>query len=166
MRASNWRAAGTNPSFSTISAVGGASWVRWGPLEIGDVSDATALDRVLQRYRPNCVMYFAALAYVGESMSDPGPYYHVNVTGSLTLLDAMRRHGVNMLVFSSTCAMYGISDVVPLTESHPQRPIPPYGANKLMVEHVLTDYGSVQDTCKNRSQGHFEGKRHWIERPW
>ncbi|CAO3459931.1 UDP-glucose 4-epimerase GalE [Azospirillum largimobile] len=114
--------------------------VRWGPLEIGDVSDATALDRVFQRYRPDCVMHFAALAYVGESMSNPGPYYHVNVTGSLTLLDAMRRHGVNMLVFSSTCATYGIPDVVPLTESHPQRPITPYGASKLMVEHVLTDY--------------------------
>jgi len=119
----------------------GHRWaVRWGPFELGDISDRARLNDVIAKYRPAGVMHFAAYAYVGESMQDPGKYYRNNVTGSLTLLEAMRDHGVDKLVFSSTCATYGTPGQVPITEAHPQRPINPYGASKLMVERMLTDF--------------------------
>jgi len=88
-------------------------------------------------------MHFAAYAYVGESMSDPGAYYRNNVMGTMSLLEVMRRHGVARIVFSSTCAIYGHPEAVPLTEDHPQRPANPYGASKAMVERILADYGAA-----------------------
>ena len=85
-------------------------------------------------------MHFAAYAYVGESVADPHKYYANNVGGSLALLDACHRHGVDRLVFSSTCATYGVPSVTPIGEDHPQAPINPYGASKLMVERMLADF--------------------------
>jgi UDP-glucose-4-epimerase GalE len=85
-------------------------------------------------------MHFAALAYVGVSVTDPAAYYRNNVVGSLSLLDAMRDAGVRRIVFSSSCATYGIPERVPITEDHPQHPISPYGFTKLVVEHALGDY--------------------------
>lgn len=117
--------------------------VRWGPIEIGDVLDAGRLDEVFERHRPASVMHFAALAYVGESMSEPAAYFRNNVSGSLSLLEAMRRHGVDRLVFSSTCAVYGVPERVPVTESAPTTPINPYGSSKLMVETALQAYASA-----------------------
>ena len=117
--------------------------VRWGPLEVGDVGDPAALDAAFARHRPDCVMHFAALAYVGESVVDPAAYYRTNLGGTLTLLDAMRRHGVPCLVFSSTCAIYGLPERVPMDEDTPQAPISPYGAAKQMVERVLADYAAA-----------------------
>lgn len=118
----------------------GHEWaVRWGPLVRGNILDRAALDRTIEAYRPRAVMHFAAFAYVGESVADPGKYYRNNVEGSLTLLEAMRDHGVGKLVFSSTCATYGVPEGVPITEKHPQKPINPYGTTKLVIERMLQD---------------------------
>ena len=117
--------------------------VRWGPLEQGDVGDRDRLDAVIERYRPSAVMHFAAFAYVGESVTDPGKYYRNNVAGTLTLLEAMRDHGIGKLVFSSSCATYGIPETVPIPETNPQRPINPYGVSKLMVEMMLRDFDAA-----------------------
>jgi UDP-arabinose 4-epimerase len=122
----------------------GHEWaVKWGPFERGDILDRTRLNEVLARYRPDVVMHFAALAYVGESVTDPGRYYRNNVAGSLTLLEAMRDLGITRIVFSSTCATYGLPEMLPLSENAPQRPISPYGASKLMVERMLSDFGNA-----------------------
>lgn len=114
--------------------------VQWGPLEVGDIADAAFLDVLMERYRPIAVMHFAAYAYVGESMTDPAKYYMNNVVGALVLLEACRRFGVNSFVFSSTCATYGVPDIIPIDETQSQKPINPYGASKLMIERVLSDY--------------------------
>jgi UDP-arabinose 4-epimerase len=122
----------------------GHEWaVKWGPLERGDILDRGRLNGVIASYRPSAIMHFAAFAYVGESVSDPGKYYRNNVAGSLTLLEAARDHGIDQIVFSSTCATYGIPDRLPITEDTPQGPINPYGASKLMVERMLVDFGAA-----------------------
>ena len=119
----------------------GHEWAaKWGPLEQGDILDRARLEEVMNRYSPKAVMHFAAFAYVGESVTDPGKYYRNNVLGSLTLLEAMRGHDVRHLVFSSTCATYGIPDSLPIQENAPQNPINPYGASKLFVERMLKDF--------------------------
>jgi UDP-arabinose 4-epimerase len=114
--------------------------VKWGPLERGDIADRGRLDEVIARYQPVAVMHFAAYAYVGESIADPGKYYRNNVGGSLNLVEAARDHGIARFVFSSTCATYGIPDALPIREDTLQRPINPYGASKLMVERMLVDF--------------------------
>lgn len=119
----------------------GHRWaVKWGPLEEGDILDRKRLDQVIYRYQPKAVMHFAAYAYVGESVENPGKYYRNNVTGTLNLLEAMRDNQLDKVIFSSTCATYGIPQRVPITENHPQRPINPYGASKLMIERMLEDF--------------------------
>lgn len=114
--------------------------VRWGPFERGDIADRDRLGAVLAHYRPGAVMHFAAFAYVGESVSDPGRYYRNNVAGTLALLEAMLDHGVARMIFSSTCATYGAVGDLPIGEETPQNPINPYGATKLMVERMLADF--------------------------
>lgn len=114
--------------------------VRWGPLEEGDIASRSWLDWLAVRYKPLAIMHFAAYAYVGESMTDPGKYYRNNVAGTLSLLEAARDHRISNLVFSSTCATYGIPNRVPITETCPQSPINPYGASKLMIERMLADF--------------------------
>jgi UDP-arabinose 4-epimerase len=122
----------------------GHEWaVKWGPLERGDILDRARLDQVLAAYRPSAIVHFAAFAYVGESVADPGKYYRNNVVGSLTLLEAARDHQVDRFVFSSSCATYGGPAMVPIHEGVPQRPINPYGASKLMVERMLGDFGAA-----------------------
>lgn len=124
----------------------GHRWaVQWGPLEPADLLDQQHVEDILRQYRPQAVLHFAALAYVGESVSEPGLYYENNVVGSLRLLDAMRACGVDRIVFSSTCATYGEPQWLPLDETHPQAPINPYGASKLMVERLLADYAAAYD---------------------
>jgi UDP-arabinose 4-epimerase len=135
--------AGYTP-ISYDNLVYGHRWaVRWGPFEEGDILDRARLDVVLERYRPAAVLHFAAYAYVGESVQDPGKYYRNNVAGTLTLLEAIRDHGIDKLIFSSTCATYGIPERVPIREDHPQRPINPYGASKLMIERMLQDFDTA-----------------------
>jgi UDP-arabinose 4-epimerase len=122
----------------------GHEWaVKWGPLERGDILDRQRLDEVLKQYQPAAVMHFAAFTYVGESVTDPGKYYRNNVAGSLALLEAMRDCSVGTIIFSSTCATYGIPESVPIAEDAPQRPINPYGAAKLMVERMIQDFAAA-----------------------
>jgi UDP-arabinose 4-epimerase len=118
--------------------------VRWGPLERGDISDRARLAAVLVEHRPVAVMHFAAFAYVGESVTDPGKYYRNNVGGTLSLIEAMVAHGVDKMVFSSTCATYGEPEKVPIVETEPQSPINPYGKSKWMVEQILDDFAVAQ----------------------
>ena len=99
---------------------------RYGPLELGDILDQARLAEVMARWRPLAIMHFAALALVGELMTEPALYYRNNTTGALNLLDAARHHGLDAFVFSSTCATYGIPERVPIGEDTPQGPINPY----------------------------------------
>jgi UDP-arabinose 4-epimerase len=118
---------------------GWAESVRWGPLVRGDILNRHDLDRAFGRHPPAAVIHFAALAYVGESVSQPLAYYRINVEGLVGLLEAMVGHGVRTVVFSSSCATYGIPDQLPIAEGAPQRPVNPYGRSKLACEHVLAD---------------------------
>ena len=115
--------------------------VRWGPLVEGDIADRRAVTAALKAHRISSVMHFAALAYVGESGTDPALYYSNNVSGTLSLLDAMRELEVNRIVFSSSCATYGLPDSVPIRETMAQLPVNPYGETKLAIERVLHWYG-------------------------
>ncbi len=116
----------------------GHRWaVQWGPLEEGDLLDQDRLRKVLTEHRIDAVLHFAAFAEVGESMREPERYFRNNVTGSLSLLDAMHQAGVRRIVFSSTCALYGTPERVPITEDVPKAPANPYGESKLMVEKML-----------------------------
>ena len=108
-------------------------------LVIGDTRDTTFVRQIIGDHNVTAVMHFAAFAYVGESVTDPLRYYDNNVTGTVRLLQAMVQADVRMFVFSSTCATYGVPESTPITEAHPQRPINPYGATKLMVERILED---------------------------
>eukprot|EP00828_Plagiopyla_frontata_P035689 TRINITY_DN47284_c0_g1_i2.p3 TRINITY_DN47284_c0_g1~~TRINITY_DN47284_c0_g1_i2.p3 ORF type:complete len:325 (+),score=169.90 TRINITY_DN47284_c0_g1_i2:31-1005(+) len=125
----------------------GHEWaVKWGPLVKGDIAGRAALDRVFDEHKPAGVIHFAAYCYVGESVQDPAKYYRNNVSGTLTLLEAMRDHGVRPIVFSSSCAVYGTPRQVPMDEDHPQWPINPYGWSKFMIERVLEDFGRAYGT--------------------
>lgn len=112
-------------------------------LVVGDLKDADVLDHALLINRIEAVVHFAAYCYVGESVTDPAKYYLNNVGHTLTLFERMRRHGVNRLVFSSTCATYGTPAVVPIAEDCPQVPINPYGRTKLVVEMAMRDYATA-----------------------
>jgi UDP-glucose 4-epimerase len=109
-------------------------------LVVGDTGDRPLLDNLFASHDIDAVMHFSAYAYVGESVADPAKYYRNNVIGTLTLLEAMLAASIKKFVFSSTCATYGVPSVVPITEDHPQDPINPYGATKLMVERILSDF--------------------------
>ncbi len=113
--------------------------VKWGAFEQGDLNDAATLGAVLQRHRPDAVINFAALAYVGDSTREPTHYYRVNVGGLLTLIETMRTHDVGAIVFSSSCATYGEPERQPIAEDTRQLPINPYGRTKLVGEMMLSD---------------------------
>jgi UDP-glucose-4-epimerase GalE len=113
---------------------------RYGELVEGDLADERALAELFSRHRIEVVLHFAALAYVGESVAEPRRYYDGNVGNTLKLLGAMLDHGVSRFILSSTCAVYGDPERLPLTEDHPLRPINPYGLSKFMIERVLADY--------------------------
>lgn len=117
--------------------------VRWGPLVEGEIADRAVVAAALKAHHVSSVMHFAAFAYVGESGTDPALYYRNNVIGTLALLDAMREAGVDRIVFSSTCATYGLPEKIPIAETTPQRPVNPYGETKLAIERVLHWYGQA-----------------------
>jgi len=119
---------------------GKRDFVRWGELVVGDISDSDLLDKIFQENRIDAVIHFAAYAYVGESVVEPGKYYRNNVCATLCLLDSMIHNKVNKIVFSSSCATYGIPQRVPILEQDFQNPINPYGNTKLIVEKILKDY--------------------------
>jgi UDP-glucose-4-epimerase GalE len=108
-------------------------------LVVGDVADPGKLRPAMNRV--DAVMHFAAYAYVGESVANPRKYFHNNVEGGLALLNTAVDAGVLQFVFSSTCAVYGIPQKVPITEDEPRKPINPYGVSKLFFEHALEAYG-------------------------
>ena len=134
-------AAGFRPVAYDNLVYGQEDAVRWGPLERGDITDRSRLDSVIEAYDFAAAMHFAAFTYVGESVSDPGKYYRNNVAGTLALVEAMRDHQIGRLVFSSSCATYGVPDRVPIAEDCPQHPINPYGSTKLMAERMIADFG-------------------------
>jgi UDP-glucose-4-epimerase GalE len=120
---------------------GHREFARWGKLIEGDIRDAAALDAVIAAHPIDAVMHFAALAYVGESVALPGLYYDVNMHGTRVLLDAMMRAGIGRIVFSSSCAIYGEPNRVPIDESTPLNPINPYGFTKLVCERMMDEFG-------------------------
>lgn len=124
---------------------GHREFVRWGPLEQGDIRDRARLDEVFARHRPVAVVHFAALIEVGELVKDPIAFFENNVAGSLTLLAAAKAAGCRRLVFSSTCATYGEPEETPMRESHRQAPINPYGRSKLIVEDMLRELDLYED---------------------
>lgn len=118
----------------------GHEWaVKWGPLERVDIRDERNLQRAFETWHPEAVVHFAAYAYVGESNTEPLKYYGTNVGGTANLLKACVTSGCKYVVFSSSCATYGIPVRLPLNETDPQRPINPYGYTKLVVERMLRD---------------------------
>ncbi len=137
------KAAGFCPVAYDNLSRGFPSLVRYGPLEDGDIRDRQRILQVIARYKPVAAMHFAAFAYVGESVQEPALYYRNNFVGALTLLDAMREAGIDKLVFSSTCATYGMPERQPISEGEKQSPINPYGRSKLMVEQALADYSAA-----------------------
>src|SRR3954469_25306922 len=109
----------------------GHAWAaKWGPLEQGDLNDASALATVMRKYRPDAIINFAAMAYVGESLKEPLAYYRANVAGMITLLETMRLCDVPSIVLSSTCAVYGIPPFLPIVEGMAKNPINTYGRSK------------------------------------
>lgn len=116
------------------------SSVRWGPFVYGDLARPAQIRAALRRYRIQAVVHFAADAYVGESVEAPRKYFRNNVVGTLNLLDAMIDAGVRQLIFSSSCAVYGCPQRVPITEEHPGAPVNPYGESKLIAERTLHWY--------------------------
>ncbi len=114
--------------------------VKWGPLVEGDIGDAETMAATLRQYKPDVVAHFAAYAYVGESVERPELYYRNNSFGTLVLLEEMLKAGVNRLIFSSTCASYGIPVRIPIDEEHPQSPINPYGWSKFIIERMVEDF--------------------------
>lgn len=111
--------------------------VKWGPLEVCDTRDSERLRNIFAAHRPDAVMHFAASAYVGESMTKPLDYYHNNVAGTLSLLQATVAAEVKIFVFSSTCAVYGIPQRVPISEDTAPQPVNSYGETKLACERML-----------------------------
>lgn len=109
-----------------------------------DLHETDAIAALLTEHDVECVMHFAALTYVGESVEQPLRYYHNNTAGALSVLEACRQAGVYRLVFSSTAATYGEPEIMPIVETTPQRPINPYGRSKLFVEHMLADDAAAE----------------------
>jgi UDP-glucose-4-epimerase GalE len=133
------RRAGFDPVTYDNLARGNSEAVKWGALEIGELTDQNKLRATLVRYRPAAVVHFAALTDVGESNRNPPLYYQNNVGGTAALLAAMRECDVGKLIFSSSCAVYGVPAVVPTSEEAPYAPINPYGETKMVCERMLAE---------------------------
>jgi UDP-glucose-4-epimerase GalE len=119
--------------------------VKFGELVEGDIVDTAAVRAALRRYEISAVMHFAAFLDVGESVREPAKYYRNNVTGALSVLDAMAAESVRHFVFSSTCATYGEPLETPIVETHPQAPINSYGESKLAIERALPHFAAAHD---------------------
>lgn len=126
-------------TFDNLSS-GHRDAVLGGEFVLGDLADQAALDAVFTQHCPQAVMHFASFIQVGESVRRPDMYYRNNFCNTLNLLDAMVAHDVKHFIFSSTAAVFGEPDYVPIDEVHPNRPVNPYGRSKWMVEQILADY--------------------------
>jgi UDP-glucose 4-epimerase len=124
-------------------STGFSAAVTAGELIVGDMKDRSLVEQILGDWKIDAVMHFAACALVGESVENPGKYYDNNVAATIEMLEAMRRVGVNKIVFSSTCATYGIPRSMPISESTPQQPVNPYGFSKFVVERIMSDYADA-----------------------
>lgn len=135
-------------------STGHADAVKWGPLITGNLHDTQKLSDALKQYQPLAVIHFAASAYVGESVTNPFKYYQNNVGGTLSLLEAMRSQNIDKIVFSSTCATYGMPDLEVISEQCSRNPINAYGQSKLMIEKILGDL-AAQKQLKHISLRYF-----------
>lgn len=133
------RRAGFDPITYDNLTRGNSESVKWGALEIGELTDQNKLRATLVRYRPAAIVHFAALTDVGESNRNPPLYYQNNVGGTAALLAAMRECDVGKLIFSSSCAVYGVPAVIPTSEEAPYAPINPYGETKMICERMLAE---------------------------
>ncbi|NNH61303.1 UDP-glucose 4-epimerase GalE [Rhizobium laguerreae] len=124
-------------------STGHADSVRWGPLIRAELADAATLRRTLAEFSPDCVIHCGANAYVGESVDMPRKYYRNNVVGSLTLLEVCLDQDIERIVFSSSCATYGVPASLPIREESPQHPVNPYGRTKLIFEMALEDFAAA-----------------------
>ncbi len=124
---------------------GHREFVRWGELFEGDLANKSDLESLFAKHKIDVVMHFAAFIEVGESVTDPQKYYLNNLRNTLNLLEVMKSNGVNKLIFSSTAAIYGNPEYLPIDEKHPKLPVSPYGRAKLMVEQILEDYSKAYD---------------------
>ena len=131
---------GITPIVLDNLSTGHQEFVRWGPFVQGDVGDRGLLRRVVRDHTIDGVIHFAASAYVGDSMLRPRQYFDNNVVQTLALLDELLDAGIDQVVFSSSCATYGIPDTLPITEKQPQHPVNPYGETKLFGERMLHAY--------------------------
>jgi hypothetical protein len=113
------------------------------PLQQIDICDCSAVTSALLQFRPDAVLHFAALTIAPESVRDPAPYWRVNTGGTLNVLDAMRDAAVPAIVFSSTAAVYGNPERIPIAEDTPLEPINPYGASKLAAERAVSSYAEA-----------------------
>lgn len=132
---------------------------RWavlhGDLVAADLSDREALRKVLQEFRPEAVMHFAASIVVPESMRDPLKYYRNNTVNALSLCEALQREGLGKLIFSSTAAVYGVPGTIPVREDAPMKPINPYGSSKMMTEYILKDLNFAREDFRYVSLRYF-----------
>ncbi len=164
-------AAGYLPVVFDNLSRGNEKSVAWGPLVVGDIRDQAALQDAIGTYRPRAIVHFAALAYVGESVHEPAEYYSTNVSGTISVLDAARANAVERIIFSSSCATYGVPETLPVRETSSQNPISPYGRTKLMGEQIIKDYASAYgmhyailryfNACGADPDGELGRKRIW-----
>lgn len=124
---------------------GNREHVLYGSFEFGDINNYLCLKGVFEKYNPVAVIHFAALTSIEESVLNPYKYYHNNVVGALNLLKIMSEFKVKNIVFSSTCAVYGVPESLPILESFKTNPVNPYGSSKLMVEKILQDFKNAHD---------------------
>lgn len=134
----------------------GHKWaVLYGKLVVGDLSDRDLLKKVIEDFRPDIVMHFAASIVVPESVRFPLKYYKNNTLNTINLLDVMLEHGVKRFIFSSTAAVYGIPERLPVDEDAPLDPINPYGSSKAMIEKILQDMYLARHDFKYISLRYF-----------
>ena len=117
--------------------------VLYGEFEFCDILDTLELDRLFKKHKPDAVIHFSAFSLVGESVTDPYKYYHNNVSGTLSLLKSMIDNNCNKFIFSSSAAIFGNPEYIPIDEDHPKSPINPYGKSKMMVEEILKDFDTA-----------------------
>ena len=134
------KAGGYNPVVVDDLSNGHLKFALWGPIEVGDFGNEDFINSVFKKYHPIAIIHFAAFAYVGESTMDPAKYYLNNVAKTIHLLNASRNYGIKYFVFSSSCAVYGSPQNIPISEKEMLSPISPYGHSKLMVEKILNDF--------------------------
>lgn len=130
---------GLQPVVLDNLSLGHKESVKWGPLYKGELDDPKLLAEIFKNHDIKAMMHFAAFCYVGESVTEPLKYYQNNIAAPLGLLSSMLEHGVDKMIFSSSCATYGEPDRLPITEGQAKQPINPYGRTKLMMEQILDD---------------------------